>query len=238
MGGAAILLSNRKADRSRSKYQLLHLVRTHKGADDEAYGCIHEQEDTQGIRGVSLSKDLMLISGEALKSNITTIGSPVLPASEQLLFLFTLISRKILKLKLKPYIPDFKQAFGHFCVHAGGRARGDRWAAEEAAVIGWGRRGVQDEAAPLWQHFIFTIWYEMSYTESKGRMKKGERVWQIALGSGFKCNNAVWKCNRTTTTPTDGLGLTALIGTRCPSRRSRTFDSLVSKIVGPALITH
>ena len=121
MGGAAILLSNRKADRSRSKYQLLHLVRTHKGADDEAYRCIHEQEDTQGIQGVSLSKDLMLIAGEALKSNITTIGPLVLPASEQLLFLFTLISRKILKLKLKPYIPDLKQAFGHFCVHAGGR---------------------------------------------------------------------------------------------------------------------
>ncbi|KAL0396795.1 UNVERIFIED_CONTAM: 3-ketoacyl-CoA synthase 6 [Sesamum calycinum] len=24
--------------------------------------------------------------------------------------------------KLKPYIPDFKQAFEHFCIHAGGRA--------------------------------------------------------------------------------------------------------------------
>ena len=121
MGGAAILLSNKKADRSRSKHQLLHLVRTHKGADDKAYRCIHEQEDTQGIQGVSLSKDLMLIAGEALKSNITTIGPLVLPASEQLNFLFTLIGQKILKLKWKPYIPDFKQAFEHFCIHAGGR---------------------------------------------------------------------------------------------------------------------
>lgn len=44
----------------------------------------------------------------------------------------------------------------------------------------------------------------MSYIEAKGRMKKGDRIWQIAFGSGFKCNSAVWKCNRTIKTPTDG----------------------------------
>ncbi|MCG7218333.1 MAG: hypothetical protein K6253_00760, partial [Candidatus Liberibacter asiaticus] len=38
---------------------------------------------------------------------------------------------------------------------------------------------------------------------SKGRMKKGDRVWQIAFGSGFKCNSAVWKCNRSIKTPID-----------------------------------
>lgn len=27
-------------------------------------------------------------------------------------------------------------------------------------------------------------------------MKKGQRVWQIAFGSGFKCNSAVWKALR------------------------------------------
>nr|GLL49225.1 CUT1-like protein [Ipomoea trifida] len=42
-------------------------------------------------------------------------GTLVLPASEQLLFLFTLIGRKIFNPKWKPYIPDF-------CIHAGGRA--------------------------------------------------------------------------------------------------------------------
>jgi 3-ketoacyl-CoA synthase len=33
LGGAAILLSNRARDRSRFKYKLDHVVRTHKGAD-------------------------------------------------------------------------------------------------------------------------------------------------------------------------------------------------------------
>ncbi|KAL3578500.1 hypothetical protein D5086_020004 [Populus alba] len=41
------------------------------------------------------------------------------------------------------------------------------------------------------------------YIEAKGRMRRGDRVWQIAFGSGFKCNSAVWKCNRTIKTPTD-----------------------------------
>ncbi len=27
-------------------------------------------------------------------------------------------------------------------------------------------------------------------------VKRGDRVWQIAFGSGFKCNSAVWKARR------------------------------------------
>ncbi|PNX76735.1 3-ketoacyl-CoA synthase 11-like protein [Trifolium pratense] len=27
---------------------------------------------------------------------------------------------------------------------------------------------------------------------AKGRIRKGDRIWQIAFGSGFKCNTAVW----------------------------------------------
>ncbi|XP_047260059.1 3-ketoacyl-CoA synthase 20-like, partial [Capsicum annuum] len=59
MGGAAILLSNRSSDRRRSKYQLIHTVRTHKGADDRSYGCVFQEEDEKKEIGVALSKDLM-----------------------------------------------------------------------------------------------------------------------------------------------------------------------------------
>ena len=27
-------------------------------------------------------------------------------------------------------------------------------------------------------------------------MRRGDRVWQIAFGSGFKCNSAVWRAVR------------------------------------------
>ncbi|KAL8034494.1 hypothetical protein ABFX02_12G032500 [Erythranthe guttata] len=206
MGGAAILLSNkRRRDAARSKYKLVHVVRTHKGADDKAYKCVYEQEDPEGKVGINLSKDLMLIAGEALKSNITTIGPLVLPASEQLLFLFTLIGRKIFNPKWKPYIPDFKQAFEHFCIHAGGRAVIDelqknlQLSAEhvEASRMTLHRFGNTSSSS---------LWYELGYIEAKGRMKKGDRVWQIAFGSGFKCNSAVWKCNRTVRIDSAGDG--------------------------------
>ncbi|XP_042026000.1 3-ketoacyl-CoA synthase 11-like [Salvia splendens] len=63
----------------------------------------------------------MTVAGEALQTNITTLGPLVLPMSEQLLFLATLIAKKLLKMKVKPYVPDFKLAFEHFCIHTGRR---------------------------------------------------------------------------------------------------------------------
>ncbi|KAJ0988647.1 hypothetical protein J5N97_007003 [Dioscorea zingiberensis] len=203
MGAAAVLLSNRRRDARRAKYRLLHVVRTHRGADDKAYHCVYEEEDKDGVSGISLSKDLMAIAGEALKSNITTMGPLVLPASEQLLFLFTLIGRRLINHKWKPYIPDFKQAFEHFCIHAGGRAVIDELqkslhlSAEhvEASRMALHRFGNTSSSS---------LWYELSYIEAKGRMRRGDRVWQIGFGSGFKCNSAIWKCLRTVRTPTDG----------------------------------
>lgn len=195
VGCAAILLTNKKKEKKRAKYQLLHVVRTHKGGDDKAYRCVFQEEDPEGKVGISLSKDLMAIAGEALKSNITTIGPLVLPASEQLLFLFSFLGRKFFNPKWKPYIPDFKQAFEHFCIHAGGRAVIDelqknlQLSAEhvEASRMTLHRFGNTSSSS---------LWYELAYHEAKGRMRKGDRVWQIAFGSGFKCNSAVWKCNR------------------------------------------
>ncbi|KAL9230107.1 hypothetical protein vseg_005497 [Gypsophila vaccaria] len=203
IGCAAILLSNKRKEKRRSKYQLLHIVRTHKGMDDKAFKCVFQEEDDEGKVGISLQKDLMAIAGEALKSNITTMGPLVLPASEQLLFLLSLIGRKIFNPKWKPYIPDFKQAFEHFCIHAGGRA-----------VIDELQKNLQlssehCEASRMTLHRFgntssSSLWYELSYIETKGKMRKGDRVWQIAFGSGFKCNSAVWKCNRTITSHKEG----------------------------------
>jgi 3-ketoacyl-CoA synthase len=122
VGGAAILLSNHRSDHCRAKYRILHVVRTHQGSDDKAFRCVFQEQDEDGKTGVSLSKDLMAIAGHALKTNITTLGPLVLPLSEQVLFFTTLIAKKVFNAKTKPYIPDFKLAFNHFCIHAGGRA--------------------------------------------------------------------------------------------------------------------
>ncbi|GFH20643.1 3-ketoacyl-CoA synthase, partial [Haematococcus lacustris] len=122
VGGAAMLLSNRRRDAWRAKYELLHTVRTHLGGNDLAYKCIFQMEDDDGIMGVRLSKELMAVAGEALKVNVTTLGPLVLPISEQLVFMVNLVLRKVLHRKIKPYIPDFKLAFDKVCIHTGGRA--------------------------------------------------------------------------------------------------------------------
>ncbi|XP_072973576.1 3-ketoacyl-CoA synthase 20-like [Typha angustifolia] len=197
MGGAAVLLTNRPSDRRRSKYHLLHTVRTHKGADDRAYSCIFQEEDPTGRVGVALSKDLMAIAGESLRANITTLGPLVLPLSEQLLFLATLFARKVFRLRsLSPYIPDFKMAFEHFCIHAGGRAVLDELE-KNLELSEWHMEPSRMTLYRFGNTSSSSLWYELAYTEAKGRIRSGDRMWQIAFGSGFKCNSAVWKALRT-----------------------------------------
>ncbi|XP_074273890.1 3-ketoacyl-CoA synthase 11 [Silene latifolia] len=196
MGGAAILLSNKQSDRSRSKYKLVHTVRTHKGSDDKCFSCVYQQEDPTGTIGVSLSKELMAVAGDALKTNITTLGPLVLPMSEQLLFLGTLVGKKLFKMKIKPYIPDFKLAFEHFCIHAGGRAVLDELE-KNLQLSEWHMEPSRMTLYRFGNTSSSSLWYELAYSEAKGRMKKGDRVWQIAFGSGFKCNSAVWQALRT-----------------------------------------
>uniref|UniRef100_A0ACD5TDD0 Uncharacterized protein n=1 Tax=Avena sativa TaxID=4498 RepID=A0ACD5TDD0_AVESA len=195
MGGAAMLLSNRRAARRRSKYQLVHTVRTHKGADDRAFGCVYQQQDDDGKTGVSLSKDLMAIAGGALKTNITTLGPLVLPVSEQLLFFATLAAKKLFNAKVKPYIPDFKLAFEHFCIHAGGRAVLDELESN-LQLSEWHMEPSRMTLHRFGNTSSSSLWYELAYAEAKGRIKKGDRTWQIAFGSGFKCNSAVWRALR------------------------------------------
>ncbi|KAG6538076.1 hypothetical protein ZIOFF_003179 [Zingiber officinale] len=197
VGGAAILLTNRRSDSRRAKYQLIHTVRTNKGSDARSYGCVFQEEDGAGKVGVALSKDLMALAGEALRTNITTLGPLVLPMSEQLIFFASLVLRKVFKMKrMRPYLPDFKMAFEHFCIHAGGRAVLDtmesnlelsRWHMEPSRMTLY-RFGNTSSSS---------LWYELAYAETKGRMRKGDRTWQIAFGSGFKCNSAVWRALRT-----------------------------------------
>ncbi|XP_073019174.1 3-ketoacyl-CoA synthase 4 isoform X1 [Primulina eburnea] len=195
VGGSAVLLSNMSKDKRVAKYKLVHVVRTHKGSDDKAFRCVYQEQDDAGKTGVSLSKDLMAIAGGALKTNITTLGPLVLPVSEQLLFFAKLILKKFLNKNVKPYIPDFKLAFDHFCIHAGGRAVIDELEKNLQLLP------VHVEASRMTLHRFgntssSSIWYELAYIEAKGRIRRGHRVWQIAFGSGFKCNSAVWEAIR------------------------------------------
>nr|ADN10815.1 fatty acid elongase 1 [Arabidopsis lyrata] len=192
VGGAAILLSNKPRDRRRSKYKLAHTVRTHTGADDKSFRCVQQEDDESGKIGVCLSKDITNVAGTTLKKNIATLGPLILPLSEKFLFFVTFVAKKLLKDRIKHYyVPDFKLAIDHFCIHAGGRAVID----ELEKSLGLSPIDVEASRSTLHRFgntSSSSIWYELAYIEAKGRMKKGNKAWQIALGSGFKCNSAVW----------------------------------------------
>lgn len=183
MGGAAILLSNRKSDRQIAKYELQHLVRTHLGSKDNSYNCVVQEADDEGY------------TGEALKTNMTTLAALVLPYSELIQYGLSIMWKKVWPPAKKrgSYIPDFKKAFDHFCIHAGGRA-------VIGAIKEFLKLKDRDVEASKMTLYRFgntsssSTWYSLSYLEAKGRVRQGDRVWQLAFGSGFKCNSAVWKC--------------------------------------------
>ncbi|XP_027181337.1 3-ketoacyl-CoA synthase 10 [Coffea eugenioides] len=205
MGCSAVLLSNRRRDYARAKYRLEHIVRTHKGADDRSFRSVYQEEDDQRFKGLKISKNLVEIGGDALKTNITTLGPLVLPFSEQLYFFATLIWRHLFgsgggSQPKKPYIPDYKLAFEHFCVHAASKTVLD----ELQRNLELSEKNMETSRATLHRFgntSSSSIWYELAYLEAKERIKRGDRVWQISFGSGFKCNSAVWRSLRRVGSP-------------------------------------
>ncbi|KAF7841400.1 3-ketoacyl-CoA synthase 11-like [Senna tora] len=102
---------------------------------------------------------------------------------------------KVFKMKVKPYIPNFKLAFEHFCIHAGGRAVLDELE-KNLELSDWHMEPSRMTLYRFGNTSSSSLWYELAYTEAKGRVRKGDRTWKIAFGSGFKCNSAVWRAMR------------------------------------------
>jgi len=130
--GAAMILSNNWMDGRNAWFKLLHLVRV-QGTSEDAYQCVYETEDSEGLKGVRLSKDIVKVAGKTMEKNMTMLGPYVLPLSEQAKVVLSLATRfvvkglgKVLNTKklpiVKVYVPDFKRGIDHFCIHAGGRA--------------------------------------------------------------------------------------------------------------------
>ncbi|GAV83146.1 FAE1_CUT1_RppA domain-containing protein/ACP_syn_III_C domain-containing protein [Cephalotus follicularis] len=196
MGAATMLLSSCRLDRWRSKYELKQLVRTHKGMDNRSFKSIQLKEDAQGRKGLSVSKDLIEVGGHALKANITTLGPLVLPVSEQVHFLTNLLFSN----KSKPYIPDYKLAFEHVCILATSKKVLDEIQKNLELTEEY-----MEASRKTLERFGNTssssVWYQLAYLEARTRVRRGDRIWQIAFGSGFKCNSVVWKALRNVARP-------------------------------------
>ena len=196
MGGAAVLLSNRPFDRRSSKYQLIHTIHNNTASSDRSYNCIIEEEDHEDHVGFTCTKDLLVTATNTIRSNLTATGPLILPASEQLLCLANHLIRCFHLANILPYVPKFQHAVDHFFPHVGGKPVLDE--VERNLRVS----GKQMEASRMTLYRFgnlsgSSVWYELSYAEAKARVKKGDRVWQIAYGSGFKCSSVIWKAMRT-----------------------------------------
>lgn len=170
----------------------MQLVRTHKAMDNRSYKSIQMREDAEGKKGIWVSKDVIEVGGHALKANITTLGPLVLPVSEQLHFFTNLLLKKK---KAKPYIPDYKLAFEHVCILATSKKVLDEIQKNLELTEEY-----MEASRKTLERFGNTssssIWYELAYLEANSRINSNDRIWQIAFGSGFKCNSVVWKALR------------------------------------------
>ncbi|XP_054797674.1 3-ketoacyl-CoA synthase 2-like [Prosopis cineraria] len=191
MGGSASLLSSHPSDRHRSKYQIIHTLRTHMASDDKSYKCVFQQDDDQHEIGISISEDLTNVVGQVVKRHITSLAPLVLPVSEKLKFLVTFVGRKVLRLKIEAYALNLKLVFDHFCIHSGGRAVVDTMQ-KSLDLQDW---DVEPSRMTLYRFgntSSSSVWYELAYCEAKGRIKRGDKIWQMAFGAGFMCNSVVW----------------------------------------------
>ncbi|KAK7280041.1 hypothetical protein RJT34_25103 [Clitoria ternatea] len=194
MGSAAILLSNKKEAKKSAKYRLLRTLRTQRAFDEKAYFSAIREEDSDGKLGVTLKRDLLQVAGETLRANITILASEILPLSEKFWYGVSLIKKRFIK-SGGIYVPNFKTVIQHFCLPCSGRpvirevGKGLKLSERdiEPALMTLHRFGNQSSSS---------LWYELAYLEAKERVHKGDKVWQLGMGSGPKCNSVVFKCIR------------------------------------------
>merc|ERR1711988_912830 len=236
-GGVALVLSSRRGDASRAKYELVFSGRAHV-SDDAAYGAVFQREDSEGRRGVALSKDIVKVAGRAMTAQFSQLGRRILPVSEQTkvglhLIFAALVRRAHLAgltdvTPLAPYVPDFSKAVQHFCIHAGGRA-----------IIDGVQKslGLADSYMQASRHTLYdwgntsssSIWYEMEWLERFGNMHMGDKALQITFGSGFKCNSAVWRVLRVDQAKR-GVPIKQAVATQLPVLLGSTNRDLPTKL--------
>ncbi|XP_073315661.1 3-ketoacyl-CoA synthase 12-like [Primulina huaijiensis] len=187
-GGCSILLTNNRAFKDRAKMRLNCLVRTHLGASDEAHTCCMQKEDDQGTLGFFLGKNLPKVATRAFAKNIAELAPKVMPLTE-------LIRYAALKFLKRAAILNLKAGIDHFCLHPGGTAVIE----EIRKGLGLTEKDVEPSRMTLHRFgntSASSLWYVLGYMEAKKRLRKGDKVWMISFGSGFKCNSCVWEVVR------------------------------------------
>jgi len=60
---------------------------------ESASGAVYQTEDEEGLMGVRLSKDVVKVAGKAMEKNLTRVGPLILPISEQVQVVISIVMR-------------------------------------------------------------------------------------------------------------------------------------------------
>ncbi|KAL9998355.1 putative very-long-chain 3-oxoacyl-CoA synthase [Helianthus debilis subsp. tardiflorus] len=200
-GGCAMILTNKPSLAHKCILKLNCLVRTHHGAKDESYGCCIQTEDDEGRMGFHLGKSLPKAATRAFVDNLKQVAPKILPIRELLRFgILSIVlkmlhnGRKMSTGSTRPVI-NFKAGVDHFCLHTGGKAVIDT----VAQSLGLSEYDVEPARMTLHRFgntSASSVWYVLGYMEAKKRLKKGDRLFMVSFGAGFKCNSCMWEVVR------------------------------------------
>ncbi|XP_073131564.1 3-ketoacyl-CoA synthase 11-like [Henckelia pumila] len=118
----------------------------------------------------------MAVIDDALKTNITTLGSFVLHISEQLLFFATLVRKTVLKMKMNPHISKTLNSISSISASllVGGRCLTNWRRAFSCWSVTWSRHGWLYTGLVI---SLRALWQELAYAEAEGRIRKGGEPW-------------------------------------------------------------
>eukprot|EP00878_Enallax_costatus_P016474 GHUV01017280.1.p1 GENE.GHUV01017280.1~~GHUV01017280.1.p1 ORF type:complete len:377 (+),score=134.41 GHUV01017280.1:715-1845(+) len=202
MGGYAAILTNNPAWRSKSKYQLNHVLRVHTGQSDRAFNALNYEPDEQGINGCVITKTLPSEAANVLEKGVRKITPKIMTWGQYAEAAVNYIqaaaaqvsSERLCKIPA-PYQPDYTRCADHFLLHAGGYA-----------ILRGIQKGLHLPSEKMLPSFCSlrdfgntscaSTWYTFSYIESTLGMKKGERVLQVGVGGGMKSGVAYWTALR------------------------------------------
>ncbi|KAF8701153.1 hypothetical protein HU200_033815 [Digitaria exilis] len=200
---AALVTNTNRRGVPAIKYRLASLRRTNQIANDRSYHSGYRDEDGEGITGFTLGQGVGRMVSELLRAHLVTLSLSILPWREKLRYVLALLRSSASSRRrddrsnklaggVSPPLPDFRAAADHFCLPSSGRPMiwrlgqglglGEK--EMEAALMTFHRFGNQSAAS---------LWYQLAYLEAKGRVRAGDTVWQLGIGSGLKANSLVWE---------------------------------------------
>ena len=95
----------------------------------------------------------------------------------------------------KKYQPDFSKAIQHFLLHTGGRGVIDELE-ESLKLAPEQAKPAKDTLYRFGNTSAASTWYILGRIESSSGIRKGDKIWQLGFGGGFKCNSAVWRARK------------------------------------------